>query len=49
MDNLVAAREEAQKVLSIAPFFEVDFYGEAYHKTEHRNKIANGLRKAGLK
>ena len=49
MGNLEEAQKEAQKVLSIAPFFEVDFYGEAYHKTEHRNKIANGLRKAGLK
>lgn len=49
MDNLEEAQKEAQKVLNIAPFFEVDFYGEAYHKTEHRNKIAYGLRKAGLK
>ena len=49
MGNLEEAQKEAKKVLSIAPFFEVDFYGEAYHETEHRNKTANGLRKAGLK
>jgi adenylate cyclase len=49
MGNLEEAQKEAQKVLRIAPFFEVDFYGEAYHKPEHRNKIATGLRKAGLK
>ena len=48
LGNGEEAHKEAQKVLEIAPFFEVDFYGEAYHKPEHRNKIANGLRKAGL-
>jgi len=49
MENLEEAREEAQKVLSIAPFFEVDFYGEAFYNPEHRNKIVAGLHKAGLK
>jgi adenylate cyclase len=49
MDNLEEARKEAQKVLSIAPFFEVEFYGEAFYNPEHRKKIAEGLRKAGLK
>jgi tetratricopeptide (TPR) repeat protein len=49
LDNSEEARKEAQEVLSIAPFFEVDFYGEAYHKPEHRNKIVEGLLKAGLK
>jgi len=42
------SQKEAQEVLNIAPFFEVDFYGEAYQKPEHRNKIVAGLRKAGL-
>jgi adenylate cyclase len=49
MDNLEEARKETQEVLSIAPFFEVDFYGEAYHNPEHRRKIVEGLRKAGIK
>jgi adenylate cyclase len=49
MDNQEEARKETQKVLSIAPFFEVDFYGEAFYNPEHRKKIAGGLRKAGLK
>ncbi len=49
MDNLEEARKETQKVLSIAPFFEVDFYGEAFYNPEHRKKIVEGLRKAGLK
>jgi adenylate cyclase len=49
LENFEDARKEAREVLNIAPFFEVDFYGEAYHKPKHRNKIAEGLRKAGLK
>jgi tetratricopeptide (TPR) repeat protein len=48
MDNLEEAQKEAREVLNIAPFFEVNFYGEAYQKPEHRHKIARGLRKAGL-
>ena len=49
MDNLEEAHKEAQEVLTIAPFFEVDFYGEAFYNPEHRKKIVEGLRKAGLK
>ena len=49
MDNLEEAQKEAQEVLSIAPFFEVEFYGEAFYNPEHRKKIVEGLRKAGLK
>ena len=49
LENFEEARKEAREVLSIAPFFEVDFYGEAYHNPEHRKKIVEGLRKAGLK
>lgn len=46
--NLEEANKEARKVLSIAPFFEVDFYGEAFYNPEHRKKMVDGLRKAGL-
>ena len=49
MNNLEEAQKEVQEVLSIAPFFEVEFYGEAFYNPEHRNKIVAGLRKAGLK
>lgn len=49
LENFDDARKEAREVLGIAPFFEVDFYGKAYHKPEQRNKIVAGLRKAGLK
>ena len=49
MNNEEEAQKEAQEVLSIAPFFEVEFYGEAFYNPEHRKKIVEGLRKAGLK
>lgn len=48
MDQLDKARQEANEVLRISPFFQIDFYGEAFRKSEHRAKIVGALRKAGL-
>jgi len=49
MDQLDHARQEAHEVLRISPFFQVDFYGKSFRKSEHRAKIVGALRKAGLK
>jgi adenylate cyclase len=49
MERLHEAKQEANEVLRVSPFFQVDFYGEAFRKTEHRDKIVGALRKAGLK
>ena len=48
MGQLDKARQEADEVLRISPFFQVDFYGKAFHNPEHRAKIVGALRKAGL-
>ena len=42
------AEAEKAKILSISPFFKLDFYGQAYQNPAHREKIVAGLRKAGL-
>ena len=39
---------EREKILSLSPFFKIDFYGQAYQNPDHREKIVSGLRKAGL-
>jgi len=49
MDQLDKARQEAHEVLRISPFFQVDYYGKSFRKSEHRAKIIGALRKAGLK
>jgi adenylate cyclase len=49
MDKIDYARQEADKVLNISPFFQVEFYGKAFRKSEHRATIVGALRKAGLK
>ncbi len=49
LGNLDQAQKEARKVMEIAPFFEVDFYGEAFYNPDHRRKIVDGLHVAGLK
>jgi adenylate cyclase len=42
------AEAEKAQILSISPFFKLDFYGKAYRNPDHREKIVAGLRKAGL-
>jgi len=42
------AEREAQKVLRLEPFFEIDGYGTVFRNQEDRDKIVEGLRKAGL-
>jgi adenylate cyclase len=49
MNHLDKARQEVLEVLRISPFFQVDYYGKAFRKSEHRDKIVGALRKAGLK
>ncbi len=43
------AAREAQTVLRLHPFFEVDSYGTVFHNSADRAAIIEGLRKAGLK
>jgi tetratricopeptide (TPR) repeat protein len=43
------AASEAKVVLQLNPFFEVESYGEAFQNSANREKIREGLRKAGLK
>ena len=43
------AAREAATVLRLDPFFEVDSYGSVFRNPADRAKIAEGLRKAGLK
>jgi tetratricopeptide (TPR) repeat protein len=42
------AAGQAKTVLRLAPFFEVESYGEAFRNPADREKILAGLRKAGL-
>ncbi len=43
------AERAANKVRRLDPFFEVDSFGTAFRELADRSKIAEGLRKAGLK
>lgn len=43
------ARREAQEVLRLQPFFRVDQYGTVFRNQADRERIVQGLRKAGLK
>jgi adenylate cyclase len=47
--RLEEAKREADAVLRLNPFFEVDSYGTVFRNPADRNKILEGLRKAGLK
>jgi tetratricopeptide (TPR) repeat protein len=47
-NQMEQAEAEKAEILRISPFFEVDFYGQAYRNPAHREKIVAGLRKAGL-
>lgn len=42
------AEHEAQEVLRLEPFFEIDNYGTVFRNKKDRAKIVEGLRKAGL-
>jgi adenylate cyclase len=42
------AKREAQEVLRLEPFFEIDNYGTVFRDQDDRAKIVEGLRKAGL-
>jgi tetratricopeptide (TPR) repeat protein len=44
-----AAAREAATVLRLDPFFEVDSYGTLFRNPADRDRIVDGLRKAGLK
>ena len=43
------AKRSAEKVLRLNPFFEVGNWGTAFRNPADRDKIIEGLRKAGLK
>ena len=47
--RLEEASQEAATVLRLYPFFELDSYGTVFRRTEDRDAIIAGLRKAGLK
>jgi adenylate cyclase len=47
-DRLEDAKREAQEVLRLEPFFEIDRYGTVFRNKTDRAKIVEGLRKAGL-
>ena len=49
MGRVDDAETAARKVLTMHPFFEVSDYGSAFRNPLDREKIADGLRKAGLK
>ena len=48
-DRLADAEREAKEVLRLDPFFEVGNYGTVFQNQKDRDKIVDGLRKAGLK
>ena len=41
-------KREAQEVLRLEPFFEIENYGAVFRNQADRDKIVQGLRKAGL-
>jgi adenylate cyclase len=43
------AKRAAEKVLTLHPFFETRFYGTIFRNEEDKQKLIDGLRKAGLK
>ncbi len=47
--RLQDARQSAAKVLRLDPFFEIESYGTAFRNPADRQKIIEGLQKAGLK
>lgn len=49
LGRLDDATHEAQIVLGLEPFFEIDRFGTVFRNPEHRAEILAGLHKAGLK
>ena len=49
LGRLEHARNAADNVLRLDPFFEVETFGTAFRDLSHREAIAQGLREAGLK
>ncbi|MHC4271987.1 MAG: tetratricopeptide repeat protein [Planctomycetota bacterium] len=49
LDRTGDAEREVKEVLRLNPFFKVDSYGTAFRNPSDREKIVEGLRKAGLK
>ncbi len=47
--RLEDAAGAAKMVLTLRPFFELDSYGMAFRSSAYRERIRDGLRKAGLK
>ena len=47
-DQKEKAEVEKAEIFRLSPFFKIKFYGQAYRNQAHRDKIINGLRKAGL-
>jgi len=48
-DRLADAERQAKEVLRLDPFFEIKNYGTVFRNRADRDKIVQGLRKAGLK
>jgi adenylate cyclase len=48
LDRIDEAKNSAQKVMRLHPFFEVDGYGTVFKNPSDREKIIVGLREAGL-
>ena len=46
--RLADAERQAKEVLRLDPFFEVENYGTVFQNPAHRDKIVEGLRKAGF-
>ena len=49
LDRSEDAAQEVATVLRLDPFFDVESYGSVFRNPADRAKIADGLRKAGLK
>ncbi len=48
LGNTEEARQEAEKVRKLSPFFQVELFGARFVNPEHQAKAQEGLRKAGL-
>lgn len=48
LGEMEEAKRATQRVQALSPFFQVEVFGSRFVKPEHRAKIQEGLRKAGL-